>query len=74
MSVPSDHYVTGAVDASGAPMVEHIPPQQQLVAPAEHSAPQTERERRLLAELESLSHEELEERARQAGFFDADTD
>jgi hypothetical protein len=35
--------------------------------------PQTERERRLLAELEALSPEQLMERARQAGFVDVDS-
>jgi hypothetical protein len=35
--------------------------------------PQTERERRLLAELESLSPEELLERAKQAGYVDVDS-
>ena len=74
VSIPSDHYVTGASDASGSPVVEHIPPFEPITPINRECEPQTERERRLLAELESLSHEELEERARQAGFFDADTD
>ena len=40
--------------------------------PAPEFKPQNERERRLLAELEGLTHEQLLERAKQAGFVDTD--
>jgi arginine utilization protein RocB len=45
----------------------------QVEASAEEFTPRTERERRLLAELEVLSPEALLERAKQAGFIEDET-
>jgi hypothetical protein len=76
VSVPEGFYKqpdgTFSPDAPGR-LIEHIPCEPVTRAqPLEEFEPRTERERRLLAELEALSPEELLERARQAGYVDAD--
>ena len=56
--------------------IEHAPPQEApaiVESPKDREfTPQTDCEQQLLAELESLSPQELLERAKQAGFVDVD--
>ena len=80
ISVPTDHYFPQGASENNPGALEYIPPSEPIapIKQAEHAPvdqafePQTERERQLLAELEALSHEELVERAKQAGFVDVD--
>ena len=74
-SVPSGTFLThDAMEQlqAGTLQLEHVPLEQTAPINREFE-PQTERERRLLAELEALSPEQLLERAKQAGFVDVDS-
>ena len=73
VSVPPGHvYANGAFQPMPSRTIEHEA-NLALELPRESEfEPQTERERRLLEELESLSPEQLLERARQAGYVDVD--
>ena len=70
------HQETHTIDhmpADHVPAIEHHNEPAPVEEPIEQEfVPQTERERRLLAELEALTPEELLERAKQAGYVDVD--
>ena len=81
ISVPTDTYLSSedmerirgtAQMTEHAPQLEPIAPVQEIAQTPEAFEPQTARERRLLAELEALTPEQLLERARAAGYVDAD--
>jgi hypothetical protein len=82
LSIPSGQHYSAAdlrrveqgqstIDALPPPERYDEPPDNVIAEPVNQDfKPQTERERRLLAELEALTPEQLMERAKQVGYFD----
>jgi hypothetical protein len=67
VSVPTDHYVTSPGNGTGMPVIEHIPPSELPPAPIQEFAASSQHETKLIAALERLSVETLEQLAASIG-------
>jgi hypothetical protein len=66
ISVPADHYVKSPGDGTGMPVIEHLP-SELSPAPMQEFAASSQHETRLIAALENLSVETLEQLAASLG-------